>query len=153
MTDQHSITVPLPRVPGLIVGLALGLIIVGAFLAIDKTVAHWYVPDQIILAEELNEHLDDYSALRSDLRDLQSDVRAVELSVDTLDTPTGAAIYDTNFQRDAAIARLGFAVTINSLANNLGGFQTNTSPRGRACQGWLLTGEGSLSDCGFTPTN
>ncbi len=49
-----------------------------------------------------------------------------------------------------AIDRMGTAVTINSLVNNLGGFQQSDSPAAMACRDWLLFGQGEITDCGFT---
>ena len=60
---------------------------------------------------------------------------------------TGSGVDLDSIERAARIAN---AVTINSLVNNLGGFQSSGSPAGRACFSWLMLGEGSATDCGFT---
>lgn len=150
MTSGPRITIPLPRVPGALVGILIALLVVGGFMALDRTVGHWYVPDPEVVSRQVDSQLRRVGAQGRDLRELQSRVEELESSRGDAD---GLALYETDLERDAAISRLGFAVTVNSLVNNLGGFQTNTSPRGKACQAWLLDGTGSISDCGFTPTN
>lgn len=59
---------------------------------------------------------------------------------------TGAS-NEESLLRDARIAN---AVVINSLVSNFGGYQSSGSAAGKACFAWLLLGEGSATECGFT---
>ncbi len=60
---------------------------------------------------------------------------------------SGTDLVFANLERDARIAN---ALTVISLVSNLGGFQSSSSPAGEACFGWLMFGDGSITDCGFT---
>ena len=56
----------------------------------------------------------------------------------------------SDFGTITALGRIANAVTINSLVNNYGGYQSSGSAAGKACFAWLMSGEGSGTDCGFT---
>ena len=150
---RPRITIPLPRIPGTLLGVLVTLAVVGGFMAIDRTVVHWYVPDLDPVSQRLEDVRSDGRGLRSRVGSIESSVSRLETSVRNIEeSPADLSLFESDLERDLTIHRLGFALTINSLVNNLGGFQSTGSPRGEACMSWLLDSEGSMTDCGFTPT-
>ena len=109
--------------------IVLVLVVVGGFLVADRLTLHWYVPE---------DSAGEVSALESDVSSLQEQTSALAGS-ESLDELLAGAI-----------ERIATAVTVNSLVSNLEGPQQLDSPAGNACLDWLLTGEGSITDCGFT---
>ncbi len=135
------------RVPSLRVGwftAVLILLLVG-FLPLDKTLLHWYVPDTGQLRADM-------AAVDGDLRRLDSSADAMAGTISELKNQVGS---DTtadlvNTVQMGQIFRLTDAVAVLSLVSAYGGFQSTVSPSGKACVAWLLRGEGSLTDCGFS---
>jgi hypothetical protein len=65
--------------------------------------------------------------------------------------PAGAAgASGSDFGSIGRDARIANALTVISLVSNYGGFQSSDSPAGEACFDWLMFGEGSATECGFT---
>lgn len=126
------------KVPSLraVLPFVLALVVVGGFMALDRTVLHWYAPSDDSARVE---------ALEADLRKARGEVSQLKSDVSSLE----ASGIGDEFTA-GALARIATAVTLNSLVTNLGGTQRSDSPMGEACRNWLLFGEGSITDCGFT---
>jgi hypothetical protein len=123
----------------------LALCIVGAFMAADRLWLHVYTPDVSTLKSQLRSTQNTESR---DYLDLQNRVSAVDKNVqNAVNTQPTQSTPDTNqFIRDFRIAN---AVTVLSLVSNLGGSQSSNSAAGKACSAWLMSGTGSITDCGF----
>lgn len=103
--------------------IVLVVALLGGFMAADRLTLHWYVPE---------DSSGEVSALESDVSSLQGQTSALDELL------------------AGAVERMATAVTVNSLVSNFEGPQQLDSPAGVACRDWLLTGEGSITDCGFT---
>ncbi len=77
MTRKTQVTIPLPRIPGFLIGTILALVIVGAFMATDRSYGHWYTqnPGQ---AETLQHDLDEVKAMMADLADVEEYIPACD---------------------------------------------------------------------------
>lgn len=122
-----------------LVPMMLVLSVIGGFMAADRLTLHWYAPEDT--AGSVSELEADVSGVTRDISGLESRVSSLSLS--------GSGTFDRleNFARDARIAN---ALAVISLVSAYGGFQSSDSPAGRACINWLMDGEGSVTDCGFT---
>jgi hypothetical protein len=109
--------------------VVLVIALLGGFMAADRLTLHWYVPE---------DSSGEVSTLESDVSSLQEQTSALAGS-ESLDELLAGAV-----------ERIATAVTVNSLVSNFEGPQQLDSPAGVACRDWLLTGEGSITDCGFT---
>ena len=123
----------------------LALCVVGAFMAADRLWLHVYTPNVSTLKSQLRSTQNTESR---DYLDLQNRVSAVDKNVqNAVNTQPTQSTPDTNqFIRDLRIAN---AVTVLSLVSNLGGSQSSNSAAGKACSAWLISGTGSITDCGF----
>jgi len=122
---------------------------VAGFMALDRTLLHWYVPDLSSVDARLLEGRQDVAGLdkridqlRADMEGIRDDVQGLQKSPEVSDALAVVAL--------PALGRLATAVTINSLVQNYGGYQRSDSPAGQACRNWLILGQGSITDCGFT---
>ena len=123
--------------------LLIFAVALAGFMAVDRTVLHWYVPEvapldtQVEATQQQADRIDRaVSRLSSRVEDLESKVSSNQAgTVDTI--------------QSGQIGRLSNAVAILSLLNAYGGFQSTVSPAGRACVTYLSFGIGSITDCGF----
>lgn len=145
-----------PRSPRLGPHLVLILAILSlvAFLVLDRTVVHVYSPDVSGLKAQIHDQSTALQAAQAtesrDYLDVQGRIKDVDKNVqNALNTqPTSSSSED--FLRDARIAS---SLTVLSLIQAYGGFQSSASAAGKACDNYLLLGIGSLTDCGFQHVN
>ncbi len=126
------------------------LSLVGSFLAADRLTLHWYVPEDTSasvssLESDVAGLKTDASSLQTKVSDANSDVSSLRSRVSSLESGAGPDL--DSVARDLRIAT---AVALNSLVTSYGGTQRTDSPAGKACLDWLIRGEGSGADCGFT---
>ena len=124
--------------------------VIGGFMAADRLTLHWYVPEDTSasvssLESDVAGLKTDASSLQTKVSDTNSDVSSLTSRVSNLGAGTGPDI--DALTRDARIAN---ALNIISLVSNYGGSQRSDSPAGKACFEWLMFGDGSITDCGFT---
>lgn len=124
------------------------IVLVAGLVVLDKEVVHWYTPDQHVNSAKLSEASDRIDALESDLANVQSDMRDLRLARAVSSASTGLTDNPEN-----SLARVSNALAVVSLVQSKGGQQSSGSAQGKACVAWLLRGEGSITDCGFTRTN
>lgn len=138
-----------------------GLIVVsfallGTFMALDRTVGHWYVPEAT---------KGDLAALNAAVTDLRSGQRSLNNKVSSLDGAISSVdkrvseVWETTVlmvkepgeeegylillqDLPGAVQRLAEATTVLAVGDTM-------SASGKACVRWLATGEGSPTDCGF----
>jgi hypothetical protein len=138
-----GVNLELGKVRPWFLGLAISCAILGGFTALDKSTLHWYVPNTEPLKESVAQVDNRLDVSESRLSALDSSVAQVKrTSAQPTSSPTDQAQWE-------AIVRVVQAVTVNSLVQNYGGWQTTTSPQGKACNTYLISGQGSISDCGF----
>ena len=125
-------------------GLLAALAILGTFMALDRLTLHWYVPKTQTLQESVDRMDSRLLSTESRLSGIDSELNRISQVVQQK-----ASASTGDLQQWEAIGRLSQAVTINSLVQNYGGWQTTVSPQGKACVAYLIIGQGSISDCGF----
>jgi len=145
--SPHSPIMALMRA---ILPVVVVLSLVGSFLAADRLTLHWYVPEDTSasvssLESDVVGLMADASSLRTKVSDTNSDLSSLRSRVSNLESGAGPDF--DSLTRDARIAN---ALTIISLVSNYGGSQRFDSPAGEACFAWLMFGDGSGTDCGFT---
>ncbi len=140
----RRLVIPLP--PAWLVFNLVVIVMAAGLVYGDRQYWHWYVPRDAVT--EQRAHLDDVD---SRLVSLSSDVSAAERTAAKAQqaSPT-YAIVDTP---ERSLARISSALAIVSLVQSKGGFQSSGSAQGKACINWLLKGEGSVTDCGFSRTD
>lgn len=133
------------RVPRLTAGQValLALVVLGAFMALDRTALHWYTLDTNAVAA-------DVSTLQGENVNTSGRVATLETKVSSLQRTQQTAVSSAlDISRDLELGRLANAIVVLSLVSNYGGQQSTTSPAGKACFAYLTTGQGSVTDCGF----
>lgn len=130
--------------------LALGVI--SGFMAADRLTLHWYTPEDT--SGSVSELKSEVSGVTRDISGLESRLSSLSSQVSTLKSDVASVGLTGDFEADFANlgrdARIANALAIISLVSNYGGFQRSDSPAGEACFGWLMFGDGSITDCGFT---
>lgn len=110
----------------------------------DRLWWHIYSPDVSALESRLqaaeNTESHDYLGLDGRVTDVESAVRRVTAR------PTPSTFSLDQFLVNNRIAN---AVAILSLVQAYGGFQSSGSAAGEACVDYLVSGTGSVTDCGF----
>ena len=137
-----------------LVSVSITLAVVAAFVLVDRYALRWYSQD----VGNATQQIDDAASDLAEFRDAYTrDKSALELRIEDLENNVENALAtdepqfdEEGFTRDV---RIGNAVVILSLLEAYGGFQSTGSAAGRACSGWLLFGEGSVTDCGFQRTD
>ncbi len=121
-----------------------------AFLVADRQWLHVYTPDVSALEARLDAQAMSISAREAESR---SAIAALTRRVDEMDQNVQNLLdTTTNEERFEGIERdqrLSTAVTLLALLSSFGGFQSTASPEGRACQDYLMFGEGDVTACGF----
>lgn len=121
----------------------LGLsILVGVSFAVSWAVFEWRHEDVSASISSLEETA---SETDSKLSRLSTRVSSLES-----DVPSSATGQGDSLEPILRSSRIASAVTILSLVAAYGGFQRSDSPAGKACLAWLMLGDGSVTDCGFT---
>ena len=135
------------RWSSLLPAVIVAALVFGA-LAADRAWLHWYVPDQDTRIDALRADVDARaSTIGADVDALIRRVDLAESNIDNLNSTTDDSVFDDEgFLRDLRISN---AVTILSLLNAYGGFQSTTSAAGQACSDYLMFGEGGFTECGF----
>lgn len=136
----------------LIPAAALGVAVL-AFMVADRQWLHVYTPDVSALESRLDAQASASSARDDEARSagesLARRVDEVEQNVQNLlDTTSN----EERFEGLARDQRISTAVTLLSLLESFGGFQSTASAIGRACQSYLMYGEGDVTSCGFEAT-
>jgi len=124
--------------------------VIGGFMAADRLTLHWYVPEDTSASVSSLES--DVAGLKTDASSLQTRVSGINSNLSSLTSRVSNLGSGSGPDIDAVTrdARIANALTVISLINNYGGIQRSDSPAGEACFGWLMFGDGSVTDCGFT---
>ena len=136
-----------PRRPGVssMLPVLLLALVIGGFMTADRLALHVYSPDAAANNAQVTALQNTESR---DILDLQNRVSSIDKNVqNALNTQTSSTtgVLD-QLMRDERIVN---AVTVLSLLTAYGGQQSSNSVSGKACNNWLLFGEGSVTDCGF----
>jgi len=129
--------------------IAVGLIV--GFLVADRAALHWYVPRD--RSAEVSAVAGDLSSLEDRVSKTTADVSRLNTRLSTLAddvSSVGSVSPEVNIDSLGRDARIANAVTLNSLIANYGGTQRTDSPAGEACFDWLMFGDSSATECGFT---
>ncbi|MGB4862643.1 MAG: hypothetical protein WBO97_09300 [Tepidiformaceae bacterium] len=124
-----------------IVGLAAGLVVA------DRYYWHWYAPDRDIQSATT----EDLDRLAARVSKVESDVVRAQTTASSAESAArsnGSSGLVDNVE--SSLARMASSLAIISLVQSKGGAQSSASAQGKACIAWLLKGEGSGADCGFT---
>jgi len=142
------------------VGLALVVVVlVGGFMALDRTVLHWYVPESTDLGpltRKVERLEDQLTNVRQDMKELSTENKA--------ESESGRLIpvspHEVNL--GLRVQRLANVLALTLVNDNLVPDANTGHPQVKACYDWLLsawvnetTGErlpetGSSADCGLT---
>ena len=143
-----EIRIGLARPPKWLIGLIVVAGALGAFMVADRLTLHWYVPDTAGIRGSISDVGAHVNELDGEISSADSKVKLLEGQVKELQSKEATPSAGEELQWQA-IGRLSTAVSILSLVQAYGGWQTSTSPAGRACGNWLVLGIGSVTDCGF----
>lgn len=155
--------------PSWIQGMVVLTLLLGGFLALDKTVLHWYAPDTSTneravgglvavvnkVDEQVTVHERDLHETTTQLDQISDDLKSIDARIDTastmvdlaqsrldsLEASSPAPQFRIIEDPEAAMGRIAVVLTVTTL---------NQFPGQRAaCVSYLLTGAGSISDCGI----
>ena len=141
--------------------VALTIVTMGAFVAM-LWLALMDAEDRLdLLASELDDsrvrleqssnQIDSVAGIAD--KALSDSAEARKLATDSSSTPGTITSFSIDWvlvdNADLALSRIANSVALLALISNYGGYQTTTSAAGEACINWYLTGEGSVTDCGF----